>query len=141
MIGEMYTPPMYRDMMSSGMPMYEFDPTLMGMGSMYGGMGLGCYNTNYLGGVRLKPNLTQDSVQIMKAKDKDSANSVKNFGKMMLGLLGFTVVTTLLKGKKPFYSGWGKKLSSPFTRSASTGATGRTWYNPLSWFRKSTHTP
>lgn len=134
MIGELYTPPMYRDLMSSGMMMpFEFDPEMMGMGSMYGGYGMGMYNTNYLGGVRLQPNLSHDTVHILKAKEKESNNSMLTFGKAALAFLALGVVTKFLKGKKPWYTGASKKISS-FIPSRPVG--NKTWYKPWSWFNK-----
>ena len=124
MIGELYTPPMHRDLMSAGMPMFEFDPTLMGMGSMYGMCGMGgFYNTNYLGGVRLQPNLNQDTVHILKGKEKESDNAIIKFGKVALGLFAFAVLTKMFKGKT-------KKMPSSHSK----------WYNPMTWFKKS-HRP
>lgn len=134
MIGEFYTPPMHRDLMSAGMPMFEFEPEMMGMGSMYGCYGMGgFYNTNYLGGVRLQPNLNQDTVHILRAKEKESTNSMLTFGKVALGFLALGAVTTLLKGKKPWYTGASKKLSS-LVPSRPVG--NKTWYKPWSWFNK-----
>lgn len=140
MIGEIYTPPMYRDLMSSGMPMYDFDPEMMGLGSMYGGYGLGgFYNTNYLGGVRLQPNLTQDTVHILNAKNKEAEKSMLNFGKLALGVIGLGIVTSFLKGKKlPWYTKFGNKVSN-LTPSRPVGA--KTWYKPWTWFNKSAPTP
>lgn len=121
MIGETYTPPMYRDLMSAGMPMYELDPTMMGMGSMYGGgmgIGMGMYNTNYLGGVTLQPKLNRDTFHIMRAKEKENNNNLKKFGIAVLGLFGLGVMRTIFKGKK------------------IPSAGGKHWYNPMTWFKK-----
>lgn len=120
MIGETYTPPMYRDVMSSCMPTFELDPTMMGMGTMYGGMGMlgGFYNTNYLGGVSLRPNLSRDTVNIIRTKDKEAEKGMANFGKVLLGVIAFGVASAFLKGKKPPAVG------------------GKKWYNPISWFKK-----
>lgn len=138
MIGEMYTPPMHRDLISSGMPMYEFAPDMMGIGSMYGpmgmGMGMGMYNTNYLGGVSLKPNLSRDTVNIMRSKDNECKKDMINFGKIALGVIGLSILTGLFKGKKtPWYS----KLSnwtSGHTPTRPTGA--KSWYKPWTWLNK-----
>lgn len=130
MIGEIYTPPMYRDAISSGMPMFEFDPEMMGMGSMYGGYGMGMYNTNYLGGVSLKPNLSRDTVHIMKTKDQEAKNGMLTFGKIALGVLGFVALKGLFKGKKtPWYSKLGNMMPSRPTGS-------KTWYKPWTWLNK-----
>ncbi len=144
MIGEMYTPPMHRDLISSGMPMYEFDPDMMGIGSMYGpmgmGMGMGMYNTNYLGGVSLKPNLSRDTVNIMRSKDNESRKDMITFGKIALGVIGLSILTGLFKGKKtPWYS----KLSNWAGSHTPTRPTGsKTWYKPWTWLNKpATGTP
>lgn len=134
MIGELYTPPMHRDLMSAGMPMFEFEPEMMGMGSMYGGYGMGgFYNTNYLGGVRLQPNLSRDTVHLLKAKEKEANNSMLTFAKFAIGFLALGAVTKFLKGKKPWYTGVGNKISN-FMPSRPVG--NKTWYKPWSWFNK-----
>lgn len=134
MIGEMYTPPMYRDAISSGMPMFEFDPEMMGMGSMYGCYGMsGFYNTNYLGGVRLQPNLNRDTVHILKTKEKEAENSMLTFGKLALGVIGFTTLLGLFKGKK---MPWYKKMTNNFPSMPSRPVGNKTWYKPWSWFNK-----
>lgn len=140
MIGELYTPPMYRDLMSSGMPLYEFDPSVLGMGSMYGAMG-GFYNTNYLGGVTLKPNLKQDTVNLLKAREKSAENSLLNFGKVALGVIGLGILAGVLKGKKlPWYTRAKNSITDGFSwikNHTTSGASGtKKWYNPLSWFKK-----
>lgn len=123
MIGEMYTPVLYRDAISSGMPMFELDPTMMGMGSMYGGMGMygGAYNTNYLGDVRLKPNLSRDTVNIINKKDSEAKKGMNTFFKVALGIAAFAVARTFFKGgfkSKPKIGG------------------GSSWYKPWTWFKK-----
>ena len=142
MIGELYTPPMYRDLMSSGMPMFEFDPSVLGMGSMYGGLGMApFYNTNYLGGVTLKPNLKQDTVNLLKSREKSAENSLLNFGKVALGVIGLGILAGFLKGKKlPWYTRAKNSITDGFSRiknHAPSGTAGtKKWYNPISWFKK-----
>ena len=144
MIGEMYTPPMHRDLISSGMPMYEFDPDMMGLGSMYGPMGMGMgmggmYNTNYLGGVSLRPNLSRDTVNIMRSKDAECKKDLISLGKIALGVIGLSMITGLFKGKKtPFYKKIGNWMSG-HTPHRPTGA--KSWYKPWTWLNKSTPTP
>lgn len=147
MIDEYHTPFMYRDAAAGAMGLpFEFDPTLMGMGSM-GAMGAmgpmgGFYNTNYLGGVTLKPKLNQDTVQIIKNKDKENNDSLKKFGLVMLTLFGLGVVRCMFKGKNSWFSGLLNKFkSSTSTSTTTTTATGRVWYNPLTWFKKGSSTP
>jgi len=140
MIGEIYTPPMYRDLMSSGMPMFEFEPEMMGMGSMYGGMGLGMYgNTNLLGGVRLQPNLNRDTVQILRAKDRESNNSMLNFAKLALGVIAISTLAGLFKGKKTPLT---TKMSNWFSGHKPHRPVGnKTWFKPWTWFNKPAATP
>ena len=106
MIGDMYTPPMYRDVISSGMFNYEIDPTLYGMGTLCGGMydptmmGLGgYYNTNYLGGLKMQPILNRDTLHIIRQKEHESLNTVKTIGLAVLGIAALGFVSTLFKGK------------------------------------------
>ena len=124
MIGEMYTPPMHRDMMASGMGLpFELDTTMMGMGSMYGGFGM--YNTNYLGGVSLRPRLDRDTLHIINQKDRENERTLKTIGKVALGFLALAVARTFLKGKSP-------KVSS---------SGGNSWFNPKNWFKRRAATP
>ncbi len=140
MIGELYTPPMHRDLISSGMMMpFEFDPTMMGMGSMYGGMGMGMYNTNYLGGVSLKPRLDRDTVNIIHKKDAEAKSNMLNFAKLALGVVGLSVLSGLFKGKKtPWYNKLGNWTSS-HVPARPVGS--KTWYKPWTWLNKSAPTP
>ncbi len=126
--------------MSSGMPVYEFDPETMGIGSMYGPMGMmgpmgmGMYNTNYLGGVSLKPNLSRDTVNIMRSKDNECKKDMIQLGKIALGVIGLSVLSGMFKGKKtPFNKKIGSWMSS-HTPSRPTGA--KSWYKPWTWFNK-----
>ncbi len=136
MIGEMYTPPMHRDMMAAGMGLpFELDPTMMGMGSMYGGFGM-C-NTNYLGGVSLPSRLDRDTLHIMNQKDKENERTLKTMGKIALGFLALAVGRTLFKGKSV---GSGKSWFSGFKMpSRPTG--NKVWYKPWTWFNKAPATP
>lgn len=142
MVDEYYTPPMYRDMMAGGMGLpFEFDPTLMsigGMGGMYGA-GMGMYNTNYLGGVTLRPNPSRDSFHTIKSKEYECKKDLITFGKVALGVIGLSILSGLFKGKK---TPWYTKLAnwaSGHTPSRPVGA--KKWYNPLTWVRKSPSTP
>ena len=155
---EIYTPIMHRDVMGSmfGMPMY--DPDLMGMGSVatngMGGAGMmpmmgmgmmpmmGGFNTNYLGGVSLKPNLSNDTVTIMHAKEREAESNMKTIGGLALAAITITSLIGLFKGKKTPWidsikSFFGKKTTTP---APATTSTGRVWYNPMTWFGKKTST-
>ena len=147
MINEYHTPFINRDVAAGGMGLpFEFDPTLMGTGSMCGPMGGygvgGFYNTNYLGGVTMQPKLNQDTVHIIRAKDNENNNGLKKFGIATLALLGFGIVRCCFKGKGK--TSWFKNILNKFKKpSTSTTATssGKVWYNPLTWFKKSGTAP
>lgn len=112
MIDEYYTPPLYRDMMTSGMGMPFMDPTMMGM------YGCGMYNTNYLGGVTMRPKLNNDTFHIIKEKDKENKNMLKTLGKIALGAIGYMAVAACFKGKatKGFFSSIKSGASSSWNK-------------------------
>ena len=118
---------------------FEFDPTMMGMGSMYGGMGMGMYNTNYLGGVSFKPNLTQDTVHIINKKDAETRKDMATVAKLALGVIGLSMLHRLFKGKK---TPWYNKLANWTSSHVSSRPVGsKTWYKPWTWLNKSASTP
>ena len=123
MIDEYYTQPMYRDIMASGMGMPFMDPSMMGM---YGA-GYGMYNTNYLGGVTMRPKLNNDTFHIIKEKDKENSNMLKTIGKVALGVIGYMTAVTLLRGKG----------TSGFFSSIKSGAS-NSWNKFTGLFKKGT---
>jgi len=114
--------------MSSGMGIpFMYDPMMMGMGGMYGGMGM--YNTNYLGGVSLPAKLNNDTFHLIDAKDKECKNQLKTIGKVLLGVVGYMALATIMKGKAPkstskagsnWFSDIGKTMKGWFKKPATT---------------------
>lgn len=139
MIGNNFdTPVMHQDLAN-----YSMSPMNFGM------MGMPYANTNYLGGVRMQPQLDHDKLQVINKKKQESKSTLKKALAAMGIILAVGFIPVLGKSIKKA-GGVGKFLSNQWTKitnwfkgtPATTSAPKKSfWQKVKGWFKKSPATP
>lgn len=130
--GDFDTPMVYQDLANSTMGPMAMPPL--------GGITGGYYNTSYLGGVKMQPQLDHDKISLINHKEKDDRSTMKKalaalgiiiavgciaplrksiksaggFGKYMKNQ--WTNIVNVFKGNNPPKVSWWQKVKNKFSR-------------------------
>lgn len=123
--GDFDTPIVYQDLANSTMGPMAMPPL--------GGITGGYYNTSYLGGVKMQPQLDQDKISLMNKKENEDKSTMKK----ALAALGIIVaigcIAPLRKSIKSA-GGIGKYLKNQWTNVVNAFKGNKT--PKVSWWQK-----
>lgn len=92
--GDFNTPVMYQDLVNSTMA-----PIYMPFGGITG-IGLGGYNTSYLGGIQMQKQLDHDKVSLMHKKETEDKSTMKKALMALAVILGLGAIPLVRKNIK-----------------------------------------